>query len=172
MRTLKVVLATLIAAFGAITLHGGQNQSDSRHINSPIANSDEYMLRSHDVIYTVTPEYPEEAIRKGAQGLVDLAVRFDEDGNLSHVKVLESPDPLISQAVVKAVKQWKVRPIPGTKGVPWRNQGELRFHFVIENGKGKVENPSEDEQKTRSEAFKKFTERFSETRHSDEVFNP
>jgi TonB family protein len=101
------------------------------------------------------PVYPEAAINKAAQGLVDLAVVFDENGNAKRIKILESPHPAISKAVEDAVKQWQVKVPFNSEGLPLRTFGELRFHFVIKEGVASVENPSREEQEIRSKAFQR-----------------
>jgi len=104
----------------------------------------------HDAVKTVTPNYPEEAIASGAQGLVIAAVRFDEKGDLIKIKVLQSPHSSITDAVIQAVKEWKIgKNHKIDYGRPGHLQGELRFHFILENGTGCVEGPSDDELKTK-----------------------
>jgi hypothetical protein len=152
MRKAKVfVLVVLVLALGSITLlakHQGRRKFVDTFGYEPT-------LR-HEATYTVMPSYPEEAIRDGAQGLFDAATRFDEKGDFDRIKILQSPHPAISKAVEEAVKQWKLRVTFTGDGLPVRQLGELRFHFIIEDGKARVENPSLQEQMVRSEAFLKI----------------
>jgi protein TonB len=60
-------------------------------------------------IRRVNPEYPELATRARAQGLVILEVLVSEDGTPKNCKVLRSL-PLLENAAVDAVKQWKWKP--------------------------------------------------------------
>jgi TonB family protein len=63
-------------------------------------------VRAPAKIHDVRPEYPEEARRVGAQGVVTMEARIDESGDVSDVRVLRSI-PLLDQAAIDAVKQWK-----------------------------------------------------------------
>jgi TonB family protein len=151
MRRLKVVvLAVLVLGLCSFTLlgkHQGPRRFENAHVYEPVIRGE---ARNSPM-----PVYPEEAINAGAQGLVDIAVVFDEDGKTKRIKILESPHPAISKAVEDAVNQWIVRVSYSPEGVPARLFGELRFHFVIKDGVASVENPSREEQEIRSRAFLK-----------------
>jgi TonB family protein len=67
-------------------------------------------------IKMVAPIYPKKARKEGVKGTVWLGVRTDENGNVVEVKVLRSV-PLLDQAAVDAVKQWKYEPFL-SKGKP------------------------------------------------------
>jgi outer membrane biosynthesis protein TonB len=62
------------------------------------------------VIKHVMPEFPKGTPINSAQGLVVVAVVFDEEGKLSQAEVLEAPHPLIKQAVLDALKLWETEP--------------------------------------------------------------
>jgi protein TonB len=61
------------------------------------------------LLYRVEPEYPEEARRQQIQGSVVLDVRIDRDGAIQEVKLL-SGQPLLAEAAIAAVKQWRLKP--------------------------------------------------------------
>src|ERR1051326_539887 len=61
------------------------------------------------LIHQVKPEYPPEARAKGIQGPVVLDVQVQGDGRVGPVKVV-SADPVLSEAAVRAVKQWVYQP--------------------------------------------------------------
>lgn len=61
------------------------------------------------LIRKVEPEYPELAKRARVQGVVILQVLVDEQGNVADVKIIRG-HPLLNQAAVEAVKQWKYSP--------------------------------------------------------------
>ena len=109
-----------------------------------------------DAVKRVTPEYPAEAIAAGAQGLVVAVVRFNAQTNdLVKIKVLQSPHPSITEAVIKAVKEWKIGRWPKVDyGKPVHIQSELYFHFILEDGKGRVEGASDDELKADSKLYR------------------
>ena len=90
------------------------------------------------VIKRVMPEYPDEALRNGAQGIVVIAVVFDAEGQLSKAEVLEAPHPAIKRATLDALRFWRTGRY-GDESGPYRMAGWLSFSFVIENGHGRVD---------------------------------
>jgi protein TonB len=66
-------------------------------------------LRESKLIFKVNPIYPELARKGHVAGSVILEATIDEEGNVSAVKVL-SGNPLLTEAAVGAVKQWKYSP--------------------------------------------------------------
>ncbi len=61
------------------------------------------------LIYSVNPSYPALATEARVQGVVVLEVTVDAQGNVESVKVL-SGHPLLREAAVQAVKQWRYKP--------------------------------------------------------------
>jgi len=61
------------------------------------------------LIRKIEPTYPELAKRARVQGRVILVVNVDEEGNVSDIKV-SSGHPLLNDAAINAVKQWKYSP--------------------------------------------------------------
>ena len=57
----------------------------------------------------VEPEYPEQALTQRVQGPVLLDVRIGEDGAVQEIKLV-SGSPLLAEAAVAAVRQWRFRP--------------------------------------------------------------
>jgi TonB family protein len=70
------------------------------------------------IIKKVSPIYPDEAKKALIQGVVDLQVTTDEEGNVAKVEVLRSESSLLSQASADAVKQWKYEPYLNSDGKP------------------------------------------------------
>ncbi|PYS23711.1 MAG: hypothetical protein DMF72_08595 [Acidobacteria bacterium] len=161
MRKLKFgILMILVFALCSFTLLGKHQDKKKLFVDYTEGYVTELTLR-HQAITTVMPLYPEEAIKAEAQGLVDVAVLFDENGDFRRMKVLESPHPAISKAVEKALKQWTVRvgydsPYRETR-LPVRTFGELRFHFVIKDEVATVEIATLEEQQTNSRKYMKIT---------------
>ena len=60
------------------------------------------------VRYKVNPEYPKEARKNHIQGDVVLQVTIDKSGNVTIESV--QGEPILADAAVHAVKQWKYRP--------------------------------------------------------------
>jgi len=61
-------------------------------------------------IYKVNPVYPEAAREERVMGTVVLDATINTDGSIGDVKVVEDPDPRLSQAAVDAVVQWRFEP--------------------------------------------------------------
>ncbi len=95
---------------------------------------------------TSLPEYPEETEPGSAQGVVFAAALFGTDGRLSKVKFYETPNSQSSEAVQKALQKWKLKELYDSEQQPIMTRTALRFHFVFENGKGRVEVATEQEQ--------------------------
>ncbi|HEX7086744.1 MAG TPA: M56 family metallopeptidase [Vicinamibacterales bacterium] len=57
----------------------------------------------------VHPVYPAAAREAGVEGVVILEARIDENGRVSHARVLKSI-PLLDQAALDAVQQWEFQP--------------------------------------------------------------
>ncbi|MGA7218232.1 MAG: TonB family protein [Candidatus Sulfotelmatobacter sp.] len=57
----------------------------------------------------VAPEYPEQARQHGIQGPVVLDLHIGRDGTIQEVKA-ETGDPLLTEAALAAVKQWRFKP--------------------------------------------------------------
>jgi TonB family protein len=58
----------------------------------------------------VQPEYPQMAKVARVQGLVVMHAVIGTDGNIQTLDVIDSPSPLLNQAALDAVKQWKYKP--------------------------------------------------------------
>jgi len=87
----------------------------------------------------VLPVYPAEAIARNIQGVVEVGVGINDDGQVIKVRVPPGLHPHLRKAAVAAVKQWEFH--------PWENKMppggycifRLTFNFVIEEGAGRVE---------------------------------
>lgn len=58
----------------------------------------------------VQPTYPEEARKNKIQGQVILKAVINEKGSVTTVEAVESPDPMLTDAAIEAVKQWTYKP--------------------------------------------------------------
>jgi TonB family protein len=63
-----------------------------------------------EVIQKVNPKYPEEARKAKIMGYVIVETVINEKGTVDDIKVVESPDELLSEAAVEAVRQWTFEP--------------------------------------------------------------
>ena len=62
-----------------------------------------------NLIHDVPPQYPQEAGRARIEGTVVLMAVIGKDGRVEDVRV-ESGLPLLAQAAIDAVKQWRYKP--------------------------------------------------------------
>ena len=61
-------------------------------------------------IHRVKPEYPEAARRARMQGVVILEAIITKYGDVESVRVLRGINPLLDNAAMRAVMQWKYQP--------------------------------------------------------------
>lgn len=81
------------------------------------------------VVYRVTPAYPEKAREQGIQGQVVLDVTAARDGSVQNLS-LRSGEPLLAQAAMMAVKQWKFKPRV-IHGEPVEMQTRVTLNFRL-----------------------------------------
>jgi TonB family protein len=62
------------------------------------------------VLKMVRPSFPAEAKAKNVYGRVAVEAEIDREGRPQAVRVIKG-DPVITAAVVKAVKQWRWKPL-------------------------------------------------------------
>jgi TonB family protein len=79
------------------------------------------------LLQRVEPQYPEEARRQRIQGAVVLEVRIGRDGGIEEVKLV-SGQPLLANAAMAAVKQWRFKPRL-VKGQPVGMQTRVTLNF-------------------------------------------
>jgi periplasmic protein TonB len=61
------------------------------------------------LIYKVTPLYPAIAVAVRAEGTVVLQAMISKSGAIENLRVVSGP-PMLQQAAIDAVKQWRYRP--------------------------------------------------------------
>jgi TonB family protein len=64
------------------------------------------------LVKMVKPVYPEEAAKQGIEGTVRIEATIDDKGNIAAARVLpaENLQPLLAEAALTSVKQWKYEP--------------------------------------------------------------
>ena len=81
------------------------------------------------IIHQVDPKYPREARKKHIQGDVVLRVTIDREGNVMDQKLIEG-EPILADAAVEAVKQWKYKPyLLNGEPVEVETQVVIRFYM-------------------------------------------
>jgi protein TonB len=85
-----------------------------------------------NLIHDVPPQYPPEAGRKRIEGTVVLLAVIGTDGSVKDVRV-ESGSPLLAQAAIDAVKQWRYKPYL-LNGVPVEIDSRITVNFTMSRG--------------------------------------
>ena len=80
------------------------------------------------LIYRKDAEYPKIARQTGAKGTVTLNATIGTDGNIKKVKVV-SGHPMLTNAAVEAVKQWRYRPTL-LNGQPVETDTQVLVNFM------------------------------------------
>jgi protein TonB len=82
-----------------------------------------------NLVHDVAPQYPPEAGRKRIQGTVVLMAVIDKDGTVRDVQVV-SGLPVLAQAAIDAVKQWRYRPYL-LNGTPVEVASHITINFTL-----------------------------------------
>jgi len=82
-----------------------------------------------NLIHDVPPQYPPEAGRARIEGTVVLMALIDKDGTVKDVRV-ESGLPLLSQAAIDAVRQWRYKPYL-MDGEPVEVDSRITINFTL-----------------------------------------
>jgi periplasmic protein TonB len=85
-----------------------------------------------NLVYDVAPKYPPEAGRARIEGTVVLMAVIGKDGTVRDVRV-ESGLPLLAQAAIDAVKQWRYRPYL-LNGEPVEIDSQITINFNLSKG--------------------------------------
>lgn len=85
-----------------------------------------------NLVYDVAPKYPPEAGRARIEGTVVLLAVIAKDGTVEDVRV-ESGLPVLAQAAIEAVKQWRYRPYL-LNGEPAEVDSRITINFTLSRG--------------------------------------
>ena len=85
-----------------------------------------------NLIHDVTPQYPPEAGRARIEGTVVLMAVIGTDGGVKDVRV-ESGLPILAQAAIDAVKQWRYKPYM-IDGEPVEVDSRITINFTLSRG--------------------------------------
>src|SRR6185437_1645841 len=86
-------------------------------------------LKVHDV----QPQYPQMAKIARVQGPVVLAAVIGKDGTIQNLHVISTASPLLNQAALDAVRQWKYRPYI-LNGEPVEVDTTITVNFTLSGG--------------------------------------
>ena len=82
-----------------------------------------------NLLHRVEPEYPEAARQQRIQGAVVVDVHIGRDGAVQDVQTISGP-PLLAQASLDAVKQWRFKP-RSVNGRPTEMQTRITLNFKL-----------------------------------------
>ncbi len=82
-----------------------------------------------NLIRDFAPQYPAEAGRARIEGIVVLMAVIDKEGIVKDVRV-ESGLPILAQAAVDAVKQWRYKPYL-VDGEPVEVDSRITINFTL-----------------------------------------
>lgn len=68
-------------------------------------------IKSPELVQRVEPTYPDIAVSARIRGTVILEALVDKEGRVAELKVLRTASPLLDNAAIAAVKQWRYRPL-------------------------------------------------------------
>jgi protein TonB len=85
-----------------------------------------------NLVYDVAPKYPPDAGRERIEGTVVLMAVIGKDGTVRDVRV-ESGLPVLAQAAIEAVKQWRYRPYL-LNGEPVEIDSQITINFNLSKG--------------------------------------
>ena len=64
------------------------------------------MLQTPTVLHSVMPSYPEDAMRAGIEGVVEVEVTISEEGKVTNARVVRTDNPALDPAALEAAGQW------------------------------------------------------------------
>jgi TonB family protein len=88
------------------------------------------LTRPPRLLKFIPAEYPPEARKRGSQGSVNLVVELNAAGGVQGVSVTSSPDPSLSEAAVRAVRQFRFSPAE-VDGKPAAVRIQYAYNFVL-----------------------------------------
>jgi len=89
-------------------------------------------LAEANLVYDVAPKYPPEAGRARIEGIVVLLAVIGKDGTVQDIR-LEKGLPVLAQAAIEAVKQWRYRPYL-LNGEPVEVDSQITINFNLSKG--------------------------------------
>jgi len=87
-----------------------EKESEEDNLKTVSEDSECDEISHPEVIEKVNPRYPEEARKAKIMGHVIVETVINEKGTVDDIKVVQSPDELLSEAAVEAIRQWTFEP--------------------------------------------------------------
>lgn len=100
---------------------------------SPNTIFDENAVDEKAVLLSKTkPFYPAFVKEQNIQGKVRIEAYIDQEGNVTDIKVVQSPHELLTEEVLKTIARWKYKPAKKS-GIAVKVKRLIEFTFQIEN---------------------------------------
>lgn len=81
-----------------------------------------------EIVKKIEPIYPDLARESEIEGSVGVTIIIDTTGNVIDAKIVKSLHPLLDEAAIKAVMQWKFTPaMQRDRAVKVRMEVPIRF---------------------------------------------
>jgi TonB family protein len=121
------------------TLHGVGQSAKAR--GYPVTVSTEALLRLAQT--RPMPDYPKQALARKTTGIVVASVLIAANGTMETVDILESPEPLFSDAAKAALMRWTFAPIK-VQGAATASkvEGKIILYFEVTPDGGSVTVPA------------------------------
>jgi TonB family protein len=99
-------------------------------------------IQESKLIHKVEPDYPERAIRERMEGTVRLTITVDGEGQVFEIRTEPENNPILEEAAVAAVKQWRYSPTL-LNNKPVSVMATVKVVFKINGDGGKAVHPVE-----------------------------
>ncbi len=92
------------------------------------------------VKHIVPPKYPQDALERGIEGIVDVEVLIDVVGYAKEIRAISSTprNPAFEEATLEVVRRWVFNVPISSKCVPYETVGSARLTFTVANGKAQI----------------------------------
>lgn len=127
----RVLGSNLASAQAQATVTSSVHATPAKSLDSAVVSG---ALVKGTLINRVDPAYPADALQQGIEGEVVLQVRVGKDGAVYDAKAI-SGEPILSQAALEAVKQWRFSPYK-VNDKPVDMPAEITFRFGLAKQKG------------------------------------
>ncbi len=125
---LFVILVSVLAlGAGPLRAQGSGKEEKDKGIHYSKAKD----VTEPELVTKVNPSYPAEAKKDKVEGQVVLDLTIDTDGSVSDTKVKKSGDSRLTEAAIRAIKQWKFKPAMNKAGKPVEVVATVTVNFKL-----------------------------------------
>ena len=130
--TLDLADLTPLAEAVVVKAKAPQGISTTREVSAPKRIRLGGLVQQAKLTYAPQPDYPEAARAKGIEGEVVLEVVISLEGVPYSFELLNSSDPALGDAALKAVRQWRYKPTL-LNGAPVEVVTDITVRFELEH---------------------------------------